>query len=298
MSGLARQTRHRNSSDELPLFVGNEPEPDKRPSGRPLLGASFRPALTTGHVFPIPYEDVDPLPHVVGPAFANQLVFREGQTAGLSRFLEGRFGIGKRQGAFIETIHLVTELPGDERLRVEPPAIDGNGADDGFEYILEEVAGFAATTPFEALPDLDPAIEAEQGGAFRQPLRPDEMGAFAGQITLIVVRKPLKEHEGDNVTEDRVAEKLETLVGAGEVGGHGRTVPKGPFEDFRVLEGVSENTFKLGEGVFHFITHAAMLLRPNHAVANPGEPHMDLFTVGPRPVNPRAAAASTEPFGG
>ncbi len=41
VSGLARQTRHRNSSDELQLLLRDETETDKGAARGTLLGATF-----------------------------------------------------------------------------------------------------------------------------------------------------------------------------------------------------------------------------------------------------------------
>ena len=45
------------------------------------------------------------------------------------------------------------------------------------------------------------------------------------------------------------------------------------------------------------VLHAVMLLLLSHHLADPGEPNVDLFTVGARPVHPGAVAALAKPLG-
>ena len=69
---------------------------------------------------------------------------------------------------------------------------------------------------------------------------------------------------------------------------------QGPLEDLQILESISNDLFELSEGVFGFVLHAVMLLRPRHHLPNPGEADVDLLTVSSRPVHPSAAAAASE----
>jgi len=64
-----------------------------------------------------------------------------------------------------------------------------------------------------------------------------------------------------------------------------------------ILESISKMIFELGEGMFLFVLHAVMLLRPRHHLPNPGEADMDLLSVGTRPVHPGAVAALAKPLG-
>jgi len=69
------------------------------------------------------------------------------------------------------------------------------------------------------------------------------------------------------------------------------------LEYLPILELISKMIFELGEGMFLFVLHAVMLLRPRHHLPNPGEADMDLLSVGTRPVHPGAVAALAKPLG-
>jgi len=75
-------------------------------------------------------------------------------------------------------------------------------------------------------------------------------------------------------------------------------VTKRPFENLLISECVTKSFFELGERVFQLVVHAAMLLPPRQHLADPGKTHVDLLSMGPRPIHTLAVIAPSESLGG
>lgn len=195
------------------LLRGNQPEAHERTPGGLLLCLSFAHSLAAGNLLAIPDDDEGPTRLMIRPRRTRFAVKRQRQPTRLSLFLKRGLRIRKSQGPIVEGLEILRELFTNELEGRFPTTVNGNGPDQRFEKVLEERRSFAASRPLFTRPDLDPPLESKQRRALGEPLGSDEVYPLTGESALIILRKELEKEQRRGVTENCVAEKLESLVG-------------------------------------------------------------------------------------
>ena len=150
----------------------------------------------------------------------------------------------------------------DESLGGGQSAIEIERSQQGFEgigqqgWIVTAAAVFLAPGELQQRADFEPGRDVGQGPAAHQD------GKAFRQRPLLLIRKILEQHMGDNQAEHPVAEEFEPLEASPPRLGAG--VGQSLDEQFRTTEFVIENTRRLGEAGCGLLVHSTILkIRPN-----------------------------------
>src|SRR5688572_6336670 len=138
-------------------------------------------------------------------------VVRRSLPARLHDFLEARLRVDWSRAAL--EVHLVADGIEDEFARNRQSAVDGDCANHGFEQGRQVGGTLAAAGRLFALAQQQELTEAKTTRKRRQAIPAHEVAAPLGEVALVALRAIPEQALCHDVAEDRVAEKLEALVG-------------------------------------------------------------------------------------
>jgi hypothetical protein len=167
-------------------------------------------------------------------------VLGQGQPPRLGLLLQRRLGVGQHERPLVQAANLVAQLRLDEGASGLEAAIQGDGAHQGLEDVLQQGGSLATAALLLGASHLHPAVQTQPRRLLGQTGGADEVRAHAGEHALVGSGKALEQQQRRGMPEHRIAEELEPLIAATGPRLIGRAVAQRPLQQTTVGEGVPE----------------------------------------------------------